>query len=303
MIKGIGMKKFVYCIGVCIALFLTGCSREENAVYRDNSIDNQPQSSVQESYMFSETEDYSEESETEEIPECDVNDRSLKQVDSGKLCLLHDSEWYPYEDILFEGDYEKARSHDFMDSRGQGFHMWVYRELSDMLYDYSQRINDNLLTDGWTVERIIPIGDDCYNVLMYQEASGSRVALLFNSSEMEYKILYLHDINQSFSETHYMSQFDWVSFDREEKATAADRIDNPFEDIHEAEESHCLNVVVATYERENGYTGHWKVQEFYGDVPCFSGLLVSDDRMVWFCMNVGLHEYIAETFYYVNEEH
>lgn len=90
------MKKFVYCIGVCIALFLTGCSREDNAVNRDNSVDNQPQTSEQALYMFSEPEDYSEESETEEIPECDVNDSSPKQVDNRKLRLLHDSEWYPF---------------------------------------------------------------------------------------------------------------------------------------------------------------------------------------------------------------
>ncbi len=159
-----------------------------------------------------------------------------------------------------------------------------------------------MLTDGWTVERIIPMGDDCYNALMYQEASEIRVALLFNPSEMEYKILYLHDDNVveqfSPSEAHYMSQFDWVPFDREEKATAADRIDNPFEEIYEAEPAHCLGVVVVAYERENGYTGHWKVQEFYGDVPCFNSLLTSDDRMVWICLNVGSHEYIAETFYH-----
>lgn len=159
------MKKTVYCIGICIALFLTGCSREDNAVNRDNSVDNLQQPSVPEPYVFSETEDYSKESETEGIPEYDASDSSLKQ-DSGKLCLLHDSEWYPYVEIFFEGDYEKAKSHDFMDSRGQGFPLRVYGELSCILYDYSQKISDNLLTDGWTVERIIPIGDDCYNALM-----------------------------------------------------------------------------------------------------------------------------------------
>lgn len=270
-----GMKKLVYGISIFITLLLIGCGREDNT----------------------------EESKTEAIPKYDVSAGSLKQIDSGKLCLTHDSEWYPYEDVLFEDDYEKAGSHDFMDSRGQGFPLQVYGELTLILYNYSQRINENLLTDGWTVERIIPIGDDCYHVLMYQESSEIRIALLFDYSEMEYKILYLHDTAMPFSsEIHYISQFDWVPYGREEKATAAGRVNNPYEDIYDAEESHCLNVVIAAWERENGYTGLWKVQEFYGDVPCFSGLLVSEERMVWLCMNVRTHEYIAETFY-VNEEH
>ncbi|MCM1101664.1 MAG: hypothetical protein NC079_07790 [Clostridium sp.] len=105
-----------------------------------------------------------------------------------------------------------------MNSRGQGFPLRVYTELTFILYDYCQKINENLLTDGWTVERIIPIGDEYYNVLMYQEASGSSVNLLFDYSEPEYKVLYLQDGNMPFSlETHYMSQFDWEPFDREEK--------------------------------------------------------------------------------------
>lgn len=295
------MKKFVYCSVVCIILFLTGCSRENNAIYRDNSIDNQSQLSVQESHTFSETEDYGAEPETEEISEYDVNVNSVKQ-DSGKLYLLHESEWYPYEDITFEEGYENAGSHDFMNSRRQGFPLRVYTELTFILYDYCQKISENLLTDGWTVERIIPIGDEYYNVLMYQETSGSSVDLLFDYSEPEYKVLYLQDGNMPFSlETHYMSQFDWEPFDREEKVTVADRVDNPFEDIYDTEEDHCLNVIVAAYEKEKDYAGQWKVQEFYGDSPCFSGLLVSDDRKVWICMNVGSHEYIAETFYCVNE--
>lgn len=212
--------------------------------------------------------------------------------------LVHYSEWFPYMDIdFFEGNYGKANDHDFMNSGGQYIHQSVYYALSSILYDYSQQINQNLLSDYWVVERVTPIGNDYYNALLHQRSNGVRADLLFNPTEMEYKVLYIicNDGQRiSCDGLSYMSQYDWMPYSWEETSAT---IDNPFFEIYESSIGMELAAAVTAYENETGYTGEWKVQEIYAYSTLNNYLLISKDRVVWFCLDVFVSEYTAETFY------
>lgn len=290
------MKKIWAYIVVLATLLMGGCSTANS----DNEIDKFVTSSVSEQYVVVNDEECVEKVEGEVSSKCGVSGDSLDReiVESH---LVHYSEWFPYMDIdFFEEDYKKANDHDFMNSGGQYIHQSVYYALSSILYDYSQQINQNLLSDYWVVERVTPIGNDYYNALLHQKSNGGRADLLFNPTEMEYKVLYIicNDGQRiSYDGLSYMSQYDWMPYSWDETSATIDRIDNPFFEIYESSIGMELAAAVTAYENETGYTGKWKVQEIYAYSMLNNYLLISKDRVVWFCLDVFVSEYTAETFY------
>lgn len=239
--------------------------------------------------LLEEVEGYAQERDSGEVPQLD------EPTDPA-----HSSEWYPYEDILFEGDYEKARSHDFMNSGNQYVHMSWYYTLSDILYDYGLRTDQNLLTDGWVVDRITPIGNGYYNALLHQKSDDARMDVLIDDNEREYKVFYVICDNgerNSYNELKYMSQFDWTPYDYEKTSAT---VHNPFSEIYEASSHTDLCAAVTLYESEMGYDGQWVVEDIYAYSSLKNYLLTAEDRVVWFCLDVYMKEYTAETFYMQN---
>lgn len=294
-------KRRAYLVALA-TLFVVGCSTEEDTANRESIIDQVVTPSVWEQHVIVDDDERVEKVKDEVSSKCSDTGDSLNQ-ESVESHLGHSSEWFPYMDIDFFGeDYEKANSHDFMNSGGQYIHQSVYYALSSILYDYSQQINQNLLLDYWVVERVTPIGNDYYNALFHQRSNGVRADLLFSPTEMEYKVLYvICDDGQriSYNGLSYISQYDWMPYNWEETSSTIDRIDNPFFEIYESSIGMELASAVAAYENEVGYIGKWKVQEIYAYNTLNNYLLISEDRVVWFCLDVAasVKEYTAETFY------
>lgn len=263
------MKKFVTWMIVLTALSFAGCSASETSEDQESASDSLLSPYEQEQY----------------VP---INEETH---------LAHYSEWYPYVLIDFFGEgYEKANNHDFMDSGNQYIHMYWYSELTDILYAYSQCINQNLLSDGWVVESITPIGSGYYNALLHQKENEVRADLLFNPTEGEYKVLYVTCENgehTSYNGVSYMSQYEWKPYIWEETSAA---VDNPFSEIYESSIDTAIDAAVTAYEQEMEYVGSWKVQEIYAYSSLTNCLLASEDGVVWFCLDVYTNEYAAETF-------
>lgn len=253
------MKKNCVCLFVIIALFMMGCSNGNNSAPKENIVIN----------------------------------------------LTHHSTWEPYESVDEFGEgYELAEEDmTFMTSNNQYIRTWMFWELSYILYDYSQQTNQNLLADYWEVERITPIGNDYYNALLHQKAQDVRADLLFNPFESEYKILYVvcnSGDHITYNGLSYLTQSTWMTYtedNSDENYEMDDLVNNPFLDIYETSSHMALLDALTTYQHETGYIGTWTVQEVYKYSSLENYLLVTEDRVVWFCLDVYTNEYTAETFY------
>lgn len=223
--------------------------------------------------------------------------------------LVHYSTWEPYESVDEFGEgYELAEDEmTFMTSNNQGIHMWGFRELTYILYNYSQQTNQNLLSDYWVVERITPIGNNYYNALLHQKTQDIRADLLFNSFENEYKVLYVvcnSGDHTTYNGLSYLTQSNWMTYSEEntdENYDIHELVNNPFSDIYETSLHTELLDALNTYQHATRYVGTWTVQEVYVYAPLTNYSLVSEDRAVWFCLDVYKKEYTAETFYIENQ--
>ncbi len=275
------MKKVRFVLLLLAALSLAGCGTGDNRAGKESAIGNQLPTFEREQYMT-----VNEEGDSEKGEDVETH-------------LVHRSEWYPYMDVsdFLEGEYEQARNHDFMNSGEQYVHMFWYYEFIDILYDYGERRNQNLLSDGWVVERITPIGSSYYNALLHQKENSVRADLLLNTEEGEYKILYVicdKGERTSYDELHYMSQYEWKPYIQGEGSA---EIDNPFFEIYETSTDMYLTDAVTAYEKEMEYDGEWTVEEIYAYSSLRNFFLTAEDRVVWFCLDVYTDEYTAETFY------
>lgn len=145
-----------------------------------------------------------------------------------------------------------------MNSGDQNYKRLWYYTLSDILYDYGQRTDQDLMSDGWVVDGITPIGNDYYNIQLHQKESEAGAALLLNSAEREYKVLYLfcdkgeHSI---YDELHYTSQYEWMPYLWDETTAM---VSIPFPEIYESSTYTVINAAVTAYEKETGYGGNGK---------------------------------------------
>ena len=287
---------------ILVALFISGCSDAGNSVSKEGAISSLAGSSMWEQYVLVDDKGYDEKTENE-INLSDSVSEGAECQESAETHLMHSSEWYPYMWVQ-DDSYGAGADHAFMNSGDQHIHMYWFYELSDILYDYGKRTDQDLLSDGWVVERITPIGrGGYYNARLHQKSGGKIANIFIDDKESEYKVLYIIDdfylkYDNAKNESDYMSQYNWISFNREEISVT---IDNPFEDIYEASTYTELAAAVTAYENAEGYTGNWKLQEIYAHARLTDYLLTSEDRMVWVCLDERAWKYAAETFYIENE--
>lgn len=283
---------------ILVVLFITGCSDDGNSISKEGAIGNLLGSSIWEQYVPVDDKRYSEKTENEINSGYSVSEGSEYQ-ESTETHLTHPSEWDSYVWVE-DASYGMGADHAFMNSGGQYIHMYWFYELSDILYDYGKQTDQNLLLDGWVVDRITPIGSGYYNALLHQKSDGAIADIFIDDNKSEYKVLYViydNAENASYNGLGYMSQYSWISFNREEISVT---IDNPFWKIYEASTDSMLAAAVTAYENATGYAGNWKVQEIYAHEVLNDYLLTSEDRIVWFCLDVYTEQYATETFYIEN---
>lgn len=220
-----------------------------------------------------------------------------EEMEFERIPLVSDggNPWYPYEktdDFTYE--------HDSMESRdGQGYHWWIYLEATYILRDYGGRTGYDFTSDHWTVERIYPIGDGYYNLVLSQKNHDVSIDLLCQPDEGKYSILYAHyeggDRIAGVNEIPYASQLEWHPFDFHEQYEAPSVV-NPYEDICESSVSSVLDIVLYRYGQDTGYDGQWKVREVFGRSPFFDYIVESDDTLLFICVDIGQHNYACVVF-------
>lgn len=178
------MKKIRLVLLLLAALALAGCDTNDSPANKESTIGNLLPPADWEQYVAVDKDEHSEEAEDEIGLENSVGN-SAENQENMESYLAHHSEWYPYKDIS-DVSYGFGADHDFMNSGDQNFkHLWYYA-LSDILYDYGQRTDQDLLSDGWVVDGITLIGNDYYNIRLHQKESEAGAALLLNSAKREY---------------------------------------------------------------------------------------------------------------------
>lgn len=214
--------------------------------------------------------------------------------------LVKDSKWKEYESIDDYGkEGQKALDTDFISSDGRGYNNGIKFELRDILYDYGQEINKNLLLNYWEIERVIPIGNDYYNVVIYQEAENIRINMLFDYAELEYIILYAaceEGNRTTYNDKKYYSQASWKSYLDMYSGDVIVSIDNPFADVMEISTHTNLDAALSTHLENTNYAKEWSVKEIYGSYSLIDYLLESENEVVWFCLDVYRNEFVAVRF-------
>lgn len=290
------MKKIRLVLLLLAALALAGCDTNDSPANKESTIGNLLPPADWEQYVTVENGESGAEGEAGTESECNVNDNAAVHENTNTYLVRH-SEWYPYEWVEDVPSYGTAGDHDFMNSGGQYVHMYWFYALSDILYNYGQRTDQNLLSDGWVVDGITPIGSGYYNARLHQKSYGAIADVLIDDNENEYKVLYIicDAAEWAFGrEWGYMSQYDWKPYIWEE--TSAE-VDNPFFEIYESSLDTVIAAAVTAYEKETEYGGEWIVKEIYGYYELKNYLVTSKDRVVWFCLDSYSGEYATETFY------
>lgn len=206
-----------------------------------------------------------------------------------------DAVWHSYEkndDFTYE--------HDFMASRdGQGYHWWTYLETTYIMRDYGKKVGYDFTLDHWTVERIYPISGGYYNIVLSQNDNDVSMDLLCHPDEGKYAVLYAQyedgDRTAGVNEIPYSSQLKWQDFDFHENCEMPIVV-NPYEEICESSVSTVLYISLAHYEQETGHEGEWCVRELFGRSPFFDYLVESEDKLIWFCVDIGQDCFTYVTF-------
>lgn len=189
--------------------------------------------------------------------------------------------------------------HDFMASRdGQGYHWWIYSEITYILRDYGRQAGYDFTLDHWTAERIYPIGGGYYNAVISQNNHDVSMDLLFHPEEGKYVILYAQyeegDRAAGVNQIPYASQLEWQEFDFHGDYHIS--VQNPFSEICETSVSQALYISLYHFEQETGCNEKWSVRELFGRSPFFDYLMESESGFLWVCVDIGQHTYTCVSF-------
>lgn len=285
------MKKVIFLeiIGICI-FYLTACSRAakneeamQSAISNDTFI----------TEFIVELEQGPVADNTFTLP---LGEEAIQEPKS------EDFVWYSYEEVMYnpEDADNLIFRHDFMESRdGQGYHMWAYGEITDILVDYGERVGYDFTLDKWTAERIYPLSGGYYEAVVAQNGEKVSMDLLFHPDKRKYVILYAQyeggDRSAGVNKIPYASQLEWQHFDfHGDYGTIS--VENPYEDLCETSVSSVLYISLYRYGQETGYEGTWSVRELFGRSPFFDYLVEAESGFVWVCVDIGRHCYTYVDF-------
>ena len=203
--------------------------------------------------------------------------------------------WHSYEsndDFVYH--------HDFISSRdGQGFHWWIFLEITYILRQYGQEAGYDFTLDNWVAERIFPLDGGYYNAMISQKEHDLSMNLLFHPGLKKYIVLYAQyeggERCAGVNQIPYASQLNWAAFDFHGNYGPVSLI-NPFHDLYEISISQALSIALSGYQELSGYPGNWQVRELFGRSPFFDYLVEYEEGFLWVCVDMGQHAYASVPF-------
>ena len=231
----------------------------------------------------------------------EVNEKNKVNLNADSLeSIVKSSEWKVYKSVDDYGeDGQKAFEKVSIYTDGRGYNNGICYELIDILYDYGLSIGRELMLENWMIERIIPIGEDYYNISIFQEAENIRIDMLMDPEKDEYVILYAtceEGERVTYNDKKYFSQAEWYEYPIEYEGNISVVINNPFLEVYETSTYINMENALKTYLQNALETEEWEIKQIYGCYSLVDYLLESENKIAWFCLDSYRNEFAVEAF-------